>query len=63
MIGFDGFRTMTDAVGGVDVPVAESSARDGYTFTAGTTQHMDGKHCADLRARALPAQRRGYLPR
>jgi polyisoprenyl-teichoic acid--peptidoglycan teichoic acid transferase len=33
---------MTDAVGGVDVYVAESSSQDKYTFTAGSTMHMSG---------------------
>ena len=41
-IGFDGFKNMTDAVGGVDVYVAESSSQDKYTFVAGTTMHMNG---------------------
>jgi LCP family protein required for cell wall assembly len=41
-IGFEGFKNMTDAVGGVDVYVAESSSQDTYTFTAGTTMHMNG---------------------
>jgi polyisoprenyl-teichoic acid--peptidoglycan teichoic acid transferase len=42
-IGFEGFKNMTDAVGGVDVYVAESSHQDKYTFTAGTTMHMTGE--------------------
>ena len=41
-IGFDGFKNMTDAVGGVDVYVAESSSQDKYKFVAGTTMHMNG---------------------
>jgi LCP family protein required for cell wall assembly len=41
-IGFDGFKNMTDAVGGVDVYVAESSSQDKYKFVAGTTMHMTG---------------------
>ncbi len=41
-IGFEGFKNMTDAVGGVDVYVAESSSQDKYTFVAGTTMHMNG---------------------
>jgi polyisoprenyl-teichoic acid--peptidoglycan teichoic acid transferase len=41
-IGFEGFKNMTDAVGGVDVYVAESSSQDKYRFTAGTTMHMNG---------------------
>lgn len=39
--GFAGFRGMTDAVGGVDVVVAENGQWPGYTFVPGTT-HMDG---------------------
>ena len=42
LIGFEGFKAMTDAVGGVDVYVAESSHQDTVTFVAGTTMHMDG---------------------
>ena len=41
-IGFEGFKNMTDAVGGVDVYVAESSSQDTYKFTGGTTMHMTG---------------------
>jgi LCP family protein required for cell wall assembly len=41
-IGFEGFKNMTDALGGVDVYVAESSHQDTYAFTAGTTMHMTG---------------------
>lgn len=41
MVGFDGFKRMTDAVGGVDVRVEESSTSGKYTFTEGTT-HMNG---------------------
>jgi LCP family protein required for cell wall assembly len=40
-IGFEGFKNMTDAVGGVDVYVAESS-QGVYKFIAGTTMHMNG---------------------
>ncbi|MEW1954953.1 LCP family protein [Terrabacter sp. NPDC080008] len=40
-IGFEGFKAMTDAVGGVDVNVAEPSKGDGKVFTKGI-QHMDG---------------------
>jgi len=42
VIGFEGFKAMTDAVGGVDVYVAESSSQDTVRFVAGTTMHMDG---------------------
>ena len=41
VIGFDGFKTMTDAVGGVDVYVEESSNEAGYAFTKGT-MHLGG---------------------
>jgi LCP family protein required for cell wall assembly len=41
MLGFEGFKNMTDAVGGVDVNVEEPSTSDGYTFDVGT-MHMDG---------------------
>jgi LCP family protein required for cell wall assembly len=41
-IGFEGFKNMTDVVGGVDVYVAESSSQDKYTFVGGTTMHMNG---------------------
>ena len=41
-IGFEGFKNMTDAVGGVDVFVAESSSQGVYRFQAGTTMHMNG---------------------
>jgi LCP family protein required for cell wall assembly len=41
-IGFDGFKNMTDAVGGVDVFVAESSSQGVYKFQGGTTMHMNG---------------------
>ncbi len=41
MVGFEGFKRMTDAVGGVDVNVAEPSVSDGFTFTTGT-MHMTG---------------------
>ncbi|MEO7236271.1 MAG: LCP family protein [Lapillicoccus sp.] len=41
-IGFEGFKAMTDAVGGVDVYVAESSSQDSVKFIGGTTMHMDG---------------------
>lgn len=42
MLGFEGFKAMTDAVGGVDVNVAEpSESSDGHVFTRGL-MHMDG---------------------
>lgn len=41
MLGFEGFKSMTDAVGGVEVNVAEPSVSAGYTFTKGV-MHMDG---------------------
>lgn len=40
-LGFEGFKSMTDAVGGVDVNVAEASVGDGKVFRKGI-QHMDG---------------------
>ena len=42
MLGFEGFKAMTDAVGGVDVNVEEASEGDGKVFTEGV-QHMDGE--------------------
>jgi polyisoprenyl-teichoic acid--peptidoglycan teichoic acid transferase len=42
MLGFEGFKNMTDAVGGVDVNVEEGSKGDGKVFTPGI-QHMDGE--------------------
>ena len=42
MLGFEGFKKMTDAVGGVDVEVEEASEGDGKVFTKGL-QHMDGE--------------------
>lgn len=38
---FQGFVTITDALGGVDVDVAETTTSRGYTFTAGEN-HLDG---------------------
>lgn len=40
-IGFDGFKQLTDTVGGVDVNVDQASDENGYSFTPGVT-HMDG---------------------
>jgi LCP family protein required for cell wall assembly len=42
MLGFEGFKRMTDAVGGVDVRVDEASEAGGRVFTKGV-QHMDGE--------------------
>ena len=42
MLGFEGFKSMTDAVGGVDVNVAEASKGDGKVFQKGV-MHMDGE--------------------
>ena len=41
MTNFEGFKNMTDAVGGVNVYVEEPSSGGGYTFTKGY-QQMDG---------------------
>jgi LCP family protein required for cell wall assembly len=41
MVGFEGFKRMTDAVGGVDVNVEEPSKSNGFTFSKGT-MHMNG---------------------
>jgi LCP family protein required for cell wall assembly len=41
MLGFEGFKSMTNAVGGVDVNVAEASTGDGKVFPKGV-MHMDG---------------------
>ncbi|GAA6527712.1 LCP family protein [Intrasporangium sp. DVR] len=42
MVGFEGFKSMTDAVGGVDVNVEEASEGDGKVFPEGV-MHMDGE--------------------
>jgi LCP family protein required for cell wall assembly len=42
MVDFEGFKRMTDAVGGVDVKVEEGSTGNGRTFTEGV-MHMDGE--------------------
>jgi LCP family protein required for cell wall assembly len=42
MVGFEGFKSMTDAVGGVDVHVEEASEGDGKVFREGV-MHMDGE--------------------
>ncbi|GAA2743607.1 LCP family protein [Terrabacter aerolatus] len=41
VLGFEGFKAMTDAVGGVDVRVEEPSKSNGYDFKVGT-MHMTG---------------------
>ncbi len=41
LVGFEGFKNMTDAVGGVNVYVEEPSSGANYTFSKGY-QHMDG---------------------
>jgi len=41
LIGFEGFKRMTDAVGGVDVNVEEGGTIDGHVFTKGM-MHLDG---------------------
>ena len=41
IIDFEGFKRMTDAVGGVEVNVEEASEGDGEVFTEGM-MHMDG---------------------
>lgn len=42
MIGFEGFKRMTDAVGGLDVYVEEGGKIDGHVFTQGM-MHLDGE--------------------
>jgi LCP family protein required for cell wall assembly len=42
MLGFEDFKNITDAVGGVDVQVEEASEGDGKVFREGV-QHMDGE--------------------
>ncbi|WP_155892824.1 LCP family protein [Intrasporangium chromatireducens] len=42
IVGFEGFKRMTDAVGGVDVNVAEPSTSGGFRFAKGT-MHMNGE--------------------
>ncbi|WP_233492529.1 LCP family protein [Blastococcus sp. TF02A-30] len=41
-IDFQGFVEMTDALGGVDVQVAETTSNGPYTYTAGLN-HLDGE--------------------
>ncbi len=40
-VDFEGFETVTDALGGVDVDVPERYTNDGHVFDAGR-QHLDG---------------------
>ena len=42
VIDFAGFRSMVDAVGGIDVRVAEASSNDGVQFRQGLN-HLDGR--------------------
>ena len=42
MLGFEGFKAMTDAVGGVDVNVDEASVGDGGIVFRKGMMHMDG---------------------
>jgi LCP family protein required for cell wall assembly len=42
MLGFEGFKRMTDAVGGVDVNVEEASVGDGGIVFHKGVMHMDG---------------------
>jgi len=43
MLGFEGFKRMTDAVGGVDVNVDEASVGDGGRVFRKGMMHMDGE--------------------
>ncbi|MGY1681927.1 LCP family protein [Geodermatophilus sp. SYSU D01176] len=45
-IDFQGFVQMTDALGGVDVEVAETTSSGPYTYQAGTN-HLDGDEALD----------------
>ena len=51
IIDFEGFKKMTDAVGGVNVYVEESSAGSGYTFTKGYQQMGGTEALAFVRER------------
>lgn len=42
MVGFEGFKRMTDAVGGLDITVEEPSITGGFRFEEGV-MHMDGE--------------------
>jgi LCP family protein required for cell wall assembly len=51
IVGFEGFKRMTDAVGGVNVYVEESSSSGGYTFTKGFQQMGGAEALAFVRER------------
>ena len=51
IIDFEGFKRMTDAVGGVNVYVEESSVSQGYTFTKGFQQMNGAQALAFVRER------------
>ena len=51
IIDFEGFKRMTDAVGGVNVYVEESSASSSYTFTKGYQQMGGAEALAFVRER------------
>ena len=51
MIGFEGFKRMTDAVGGVNVYVEEASSGGGYTFHKGYQQMGGTEALAFVRER------------
>lgn len=51
IIDFEGFKRMTDAVGGVNVYVEESSASGGYTFSKGYQQMGGAESLAFVRER------------
>jgi LCP family protein required for cell wall assembly len=51
IIGFEGFKNMTDAVGGVNVYVEEGSNESGYTFTKGFHQMGGDEALAFVRER------------
>jgi LCP family protein required for cell wall assembly len=51
VIGFEGFKRMTDAVGGVNVYVEEPSSSDGFTFHKGFQQMGGAEALAFVRER------------
>lgn len=51
IVDFEGFKRMTDAVGGVNVYVEESSSGEGYTFTRGFQQMGGAEALAFVRER------------
>jgi LCP family protein required for cell wall assembly len=51
IIGFEGFKNMTDAVGGVNVYVEEPSSGGGFTFTTGFQQMGGAAALAFVRER------------